>query len=180
VANPNPKTDSRDSRGQFTVAIETRIRDAEAARMHARGWSYQRIADHYGVVKNAAYAMVQRALAVAGKEKRDEALAIMLTELDMREEVAKEVLARRHVAVSNGRVVHLENDDGIDEPVLDDGPTLAALETLGRITDQRAKLLGLYAPTRAQVQITDAMASEIEQLARELGVNDPTAPAPAE
>lgn len=77
---------------------------------------------------------------------------------------AMEVLEREHVTVSNGRVVSL--DDGT--PLPDDGPVLQAIDRLLRIQERRARLLGLDAPVKRDLTLTDERTARIEALAEEL------------
>ncbi|MEV8033905.1 hypothetical protein [Streptomyces sp. NPDC086182] len=88
-----------------------------------------------------------------------------LLRLDDLEARAREVLDRHHVTVNNGRVIKL--DDG--EPLLDDGPVLAAIDRLLKIEDARRKnnesqrkLLGLDAPTKVDAQVTEVTQSDLE------------------
>jgi hypothetical protein len=88
-----------------------------------------------------------------------------LLRLDELEARAREVLDRHHITVNNGRVIKL--DDG--EPLLDDGPVLAAIDRLLKIEDARRKnnesqrkLLGLDAPTKVDAQVTEVTQSDLE------------------
>jgi hypothetical protein len=88
-----------------------------------------------------------------------------LLRLDELEARAREVLDRHHITVNNGRVIKL--DDG--EPLLDDGPVLAAIDRLLKIEDARRKnnesqrkLLGLDAPTKVDAQVTEVTQQDIE------------------
>lgn len=151
---------SRDSDGHFTAVIETALRDAEAAMMYARGNTFQQIGDRFGVTKQAAHKMRARALDAAGKEQRERARGIELTKLDMREQVLLEVLSRRHVVVNNGHVVSLDG-----EPLDDDGIVIQTVDALGRVAQERAKVLGLYAPSRSTVTVVteDVIDAEIRR-----------------
>lgn len=59
---------------------------------------------------------------------------------------AYEVLERRHITVSNGRVIYHK-----DKPLEDDGPTLMAIKTVLAIEDQRARLFGFNVPVKQQI-----------------------------
>lgn len=48
-----------------------------------------------------------------------------------------------------------------------------AVQRALQIMERRAKLLGLDAPSRAHVTVSDEMTERIKQLAAQLGVNDP-------
>ena len=66
--------------------------------------------------------------------------------------------------VSDGRVV--KGPDG--EPLPDAHRMLRAVDWLLRISERRARLLGLDAPARVAVESTDAIDAEIERLATRL------------
>jgi hypothetical protein len=75
--------------------------------------------------------------------------------------VAVEVMRRDHVHVSAGKIVREElgvhaGPDGpeyeLGAPLMDDGPTLAAIDRVAKIDAQIAQLLGLNAPTRVEAE----------------------------
>lgn len=93
--------------------------------------------------------------------ERLEAELLRLDELEVR---AKQVLDRHHITVNNGRVITID-----DEPLLDDGPVLQAIDRLVKIEDARRKnnaeqrrLLGLDAPTKSEVTVTETTQQDIE------------------
>lgn len=51
---------------------------------------------------------------------------------------------------------------------------LKAIETVLKVVDRRCRLLGLDAPIKADISVSDALTSEIERLAAQLGVAEPT------
>jgi hypothetical protein len=74
-----------------------------------------------------------------------------LLRIDMEREVLMDIVAKRHVHISNGRVIHeivgTNEETGkplYGEPYEDDAPTMQAIDRLGRLDDQEAKLLGIY------------------------------------
>jgi len=169
---------ARTPQGKFAVLEETIARDSEAAKLWARGWTHTRIGTHYGVTRQAATQMIHRALNRAGKEDREEALAIELAKCDMREQVILEVLARKHYVVNQGKLIYLNPDDDGAGPLEDDDVILRTMTSLQQVADHRAKLRGLYAPTRVEHKVTDAMTAEIQALAEQLGVT-PDVPGPS-
>lgn len=154
-ANNRPRT----SHGQFTAHPDTARRNADMCNLRAQGWTYQRIADHYGINYRTAYDAVQDALRDIIKEPAEAVRQFELDRLDAElerleglEAAAREVLERHHITVSNGQVVRLEG-----EPILDDAPVLAAIDRLLRIEEQRRrngesrrKLLGLDQPAKVE------------------------------
>lgn len=141
-------------------------RDADAAKLRARGWTYQRVANELGYANaSGAFKAVQRALKASVREANDTAVALALDELDAMANAAWEVLDRSHVTISQGRVV---THDGV--PVPDDAPVLAAIDRLLKIQERRAKLRGLDAPTASKVEVVteSVVDAAIAQLEAEL------------
>lgn len=154
--------------GDFVATPETAARDAEAARLRGQGMGYQAIADQLGISLSTAHEAVQRALRAIRAEGAAEARQLELERLDRLYEAAVRVLERDHITVSQGRIIRTRVLDDDGEPIidgyedsgkpiyrerdlLDDGPTLKAVETLLKIQQRRAALLGLDAPVKADV-----------------------------
>lgn len=154
--------------GRFTRTLETAQRDARAAQLRSDGWSYRKIAAELGVDVATAHAAVQRALKATVEEPAAEVRALEIERLDQLYEATVQVLRREHVTVSQGRVVRArvlnENgspivigheDDGTpifrEQEILDDGPTLKAVEVALKIQARRAALLGLDAERKVDV-----------------------------
>jgi hypothetical protein len=156
---------SRGKNGKFTRSLDTAEKDAEAARLRARGQSYREIAAALGYQDDSgSYRAVQRALVATVAEPADELRALQVAQLDMLAQQALGVLEREHISISQGRVMCID-----DVPVPDDGPVLAAIDRLLKIQERRAKLLGLDAPSRHEVVSLDALDAEINRLSAELG-----------
>lgn len=161
-------TRTRDGHGRYDRDPETVKRDAEAARLRSSGLKYWQIADQLGMAQSSAYEAVQRALHDTLEEPAADVRKFELERLDEMWQAVMVVLKREHVTVSQGRIVRArvldDNGDPIvvardkddkpifrEEEVLDDGPILAAVGRLLDIQKRRAALLGLDAPTRAEV-----------------------------
>lgn len=161
----DPQARPHDGKGRFVRSVETAEREAEAARLRSKGWSYPRIAAELGYKHKAdAYNAVKKVLADTVREAGDEVRAMELVRLDALYAAATEVLDREHVTVSHGRIV--AGADGA--PLLDDAPVLQAVDRLLRIQERRARLLGLDAPVKKDVSLTDERVAAIEALAEEL------------
>ncbi|MFD6035735.1 hypothetical protein ACFWHF_14510 [Streptomyces griseoincarnatus] len=114
--------------------------------------SYRRIGEALGIAPSTAFEAVQRALKEIVQEPAEEVRRLELERLDGMYEHVLGVLERQHVTVSQGRVVRLQNPDtGQEEPIPDDGPILAAVTTLLKIQERRAKYLGLDSPSRVDL-----------------------------
>jgi hypothetical protein len=116
--------------------------------------TYQAIGDALGVTKQSAHEMVKRALTTTLKEPAEMVRQLELDKLDAMEAAALAIMERQHWAHSNGRLVYMG-----DQPLEDDGPALAAVNTLLRVQERRSKLLGLDSPTK--LAVTGAMRYEL-------------------
>jgi hypothetical protein len=111
--------------------------------------------DHY----QAAMRQVPAAAVEEHQKKVASRLDEQLRRIDMEREVLMEILAKRHVTISNGHVVSeiVGEDEETGKPIYgepfeDDAPTMAAVDRLGKLDDQEAKLLGMY--PKQQVSIS--------------------------
>lgn len=179
--------------GRFARSVKVAQRDADAAALRAKGWTYQRIANELGFAsKGKAHEGVARAFRDIPSEDSEEAKRLDLERIDRLIEVAWDVLERLHVSVSDGHVVRrqigVERDeqgvvtlDGQGQPIpvyeelLDDGPTLNAIDRISRLLERRAKIIGYEAPARSRVEVIteDAVDAEIARLEAKLGARDP-------
>jgi hypothetical protein len=133
--------------GKFTRDPATAESDARAAELRAEGKTYRQIAAAMGWSHpQSAHDAVARAMAEIVAEPAAAAVQFELDRLDLAYRKTLAVLEGHHVTVSNGRVVVLDG-----EPLQDDGPVLAAVDRLVRISESRRKLLGLDSPTKMAV-----------------------------
>lgn len=95
---------------------------------------------------------------------------VELTRLDQLTLEAINVLRTRHFAITPSGKVGRHPDT--NEVLVDDGPTLAAIDRLLKIQDRRAKLLGLNAPQKVEVLTIDAIDARIAELNDELAALD--------
>jgi sigma-70-like protein len=140
----------RDGNGKYTRNPETARRDASAVALRAQGHSYRDIAAVLDVSVSNAYQAVQRALRAIIEEPASELRALELERLDELTREAQAVMRRDHLAVSNGKVVTYDG-----APVIDDQPVLGAIDRLVKISERRAKLLGLDAKDAHDMGIAD-------------------------
>lgn len=132
--------------GAFVASPETARRDAEAARLRAKGMGYRAIAQQLGVSVSNAHEAVQRALAAIRAEGAAEARTLELERLDLAQAAVTAALEAKHFTVSHGKVIYKGK-----APLPDWGPVLAAVDRLVRISESRRKLLGLDAETKVSV-----------------------------
>ncbi len=147
-----------------TQQVAINKRRAAAVRLRDEGKTWQQVADEMGYPSyQAAHNDVERARAAALADLNESVREIRdreLARLDMLYDAAVEVLLKRHVLVSGGKVVRdieiVENENGDrviagdTEPLGDDGPTLQALDRVLRVEESRRKLLGLDAPQKIE------------------------------
>jgi hypothetical protein len=132
----------RDGRGKFAPRLDTAQRDAKAAELRAQNWKLTDIVAELGYHDPShARQGILRALREVRKAGAEKLLAREAECLDAVYEEALEVLQRDHVTVSHGKVI--KDDDG--NPLLDDGPKLAAIDRLVKVRESYRKLFGLDA-----------------------------------
>ncbi len=149
--------------------VDTAQRRKAAVDMRMAGSTFQQIADALGYKsRGAACQDITRALETAVVEQARSVEAYReeeLERLDLLLGEAWSVLKRQHITVSHGRTIY---DDRTGEPLIDDGPTLSAIDRILKIQERRAKFLGLDAPQRHEVVSIDAVDAEIARLSAEL------------
>jgi hypothetical protein len=127
--------------------------------LRAEGKSWQQIADELGYKSRGAACQDARR-ALEDRLKREDVAVdglrtIELEQLDALQRKAWEVLERPHLTVSNGKVVRVRNESTGQEITLrDDGPTLAAIDRLLRISERRARLLGMDGALKVEAEGT--------------------------
>lgn len=126
--------------------IDARQREAEVLKLRRDGLSFDEIARRLGYSDSSgAYRAFKRVMDRTIQEPADELRRVELARLDY-------YLKCLQPAIAKGRGY--------------------AIEKAIMIQDRRARLLGLDAPTKHQVTVSDTMAAEIEALANDLGVLD--------
>jgi hypothetical protein len=153
-------------------------RDAEAARLKALNWPIMDIAKHLGLdqpspehaVERTA-AAIRRAMAKAVRFAGDEERHLQLQSLDELELRLWTLLDNGTILVQQGRIIM---QDGI--PMDDKRFNLEVIDRIVKVKDQRAKLLGTYAPTRVETLTIDSVEAEIERLQKELASGHTNSP----
>src|SRR5690606_36769481 len=134
--------------GRYERTLASAVRHAQAARLRAQHWTYQKIADELGYPnRSEAYRAVQRALKAAIREPGEEMLALELERLDRMARAAEEVLEAHHVKLAGGEIVY---DEG-GQPLADTKPVLEAIDRSLKIQQRRARLFGLDAQVKQQI-----------------------------
>lgn len=149
---PNPHPNDRphnNNTGRFEPSQAAADRAAQAARLKAENpkLSYQQIADAVGYNhKSDAWRAIQRCRQAVIREAGAELVAAEAAHLDDLFVEALDVLRRDHVTVSHGHIVR--DDDG--NPILDDGPRLAAIDRLLRIRESYRRLFRVDPPAKVE------------------------------
>lgn len=147
---PHPENRPRNhSTGRYEPTQAAADRAAEAARLRAENprMTYQQIADRVGFgSKGDAWRAVQRCRETVLREAGAALIASEAAQLDDLFVHAMEILERDHVMVSHGRVV----TDDTGQPLLDDGPKLAALREMRAIRESYRKLYGVDQPAKVE------------------------------
>jgi hypothetical protein len=141
------------------------IQDNKAVELRRRHLTFDQIAVELGMKnRTSAYHAVKRGLADTVQESNDE---VRQQEADRLDELARRVLrviVTPHYKVS-GRFV-VKDADG--KPLIDDQPVLNGVNTLLKIMERRAELLGLNAVVKVEVITTGMIDNEIARLTNEL------------
>lgn len=149
----------------FTRSAQVAERRARVLQLRIKHRTYAEIGATLGISPKLAELDHRRALADLTREQSTQAATMRDVELERLgaiERAAWEVLGRDHIYVQHGKIVCFE--DGT--PVPDDAPVLQSVDRILRISERRARLLGLDAPAR--IEVSDARRAEIERLASEL------------
>jgi hypothetical protein len=175
---PAGDSPGRGKNGQFTRSVDTVERDSLAARLRARGTSYRVIAEKLRYSnESGAYKAVQRALAAVPVEDVGELRALESARLDELAERLWGVLNVKYPHEVAGRMVVDQDDKPIGDPAI----VIAAVDRLMRISQQRAKLLGLNVPPveskPAAGELTGQQVAMLQRLLQALPVEAAQLPA---
>jgi hypothetical protein len=156
IPPPPPRLEQPRNAGNhmFMSPRNQRERDVWAAeRWTKNGWTFEQIAEALEVAgRSRAYLYVKRGLAITGapvEAAAAEARAIHRARLEMATEAALQVLENPHVTVSNGQIIRVDG-----KPLPDDGPVLAAIDRIVKISESLRKLDGIDAATKVDANIT--------------------------
>lgn len=163
---------NRAGNGRFTRTPDTAARDAAAVRLRAQGASVEEIAATLGYAnKGTASKAVQRALQAVVRPDVEQLRALQGDELDAIQQECWRIISTPHPKVSaSGRIVV---DPSTGEPVTDPAPIVAALNTLVRVGERRAKLLGLDGPAKVEIKQMPTLAElrgYVEQMRDEVNL----------
>jgi hypothetical protein len=149
----------RDGRGRYTRSLESAERDAEAARLHAQGWTYKAIAAELQMGdKSTAIRAVQRAVRAVVQGPATEVLKLHTARLEWAYGKAVEIAEANHTLVSQGKVIR--GDDG--EPLRDHAPVLAALREARQTLESFRNMMGLNQPVKVDATVHQVTQQDLE------------------
>lgn len=156
----------------LTTQAATAQLDAKIMELKRQDLSFQQIADQLGISRAAAHRGFHRALPRVTEPQASAYRAEHLARLELMREVVLGIVETRHVTISNGHVVSeivgTDEETGkpiYGEPYEDDGVVMAAVETLRKLDEREARLLGLDA--KAEVSMSATVRYEIVGLTGE-------------
>lgn len=131
-------------------------RDATIMRLRIAGWTERRIAAHVKISPARVHGIIAEAIRDLVEPEVEELRKITAARLDDQRAVASTVRARPHYVVQGGKIVR--DDHG--QPLIDDGPVLAANDQLRKIDETEIRLYGLAA--KEPLEIVLERRSEVE------------------
>jgi transcriptional regulator with XRE-family HTH domain len=126
------------------------------------GWTQERIAEQHGITQSRVSQIIQEVRESIPEEKRDHLITTEVDRLDRALAEAAAVLERDHYIVNSGRLV--EGPDGT--LLLDDGPKLAAVDRILKVSAERRRLLGLDEPQEVRATVTQTTPEVLERIRR--------------
>lgn len=139
-------------------------RDAECMRLRTLGWTREQIAGHLHMHLNTVTESISRHVGRVLDEPARDIREQMLARLDAAVNAAMVVLTSVHYVFHQGdQLTMVDPETKAPLPVKDHGPILAAAKVVADLDARRAKLLGIDAPERQEVSITQ-LPSFVEDL----------------
>lgn len=139
--------------------------DEEILRLRCSGLSLRAIGVRVGLSHQGVSDRITAALGELVTPAAEELRQLELERLDRLTVAAVEVLERRHVTVSHGKIIC--GEDG--RPLIDDGPVLGAVDRLTKLSESRRKLLGLDAREPLSVVLERRLNDDAELVTDALG-----------
>jgi hypothetical protein len=141
--NPHSKANNAEQAEKQVTAYNYRL----------RGHSLREIGKLMGVSHETARKLVSLEADARVLPLADELRKQQLDRLNDMRLKAMAVLEREHVHIAEGRVVRDKDPETgeFSDPIVDDGPVLAAIDRLVKIEDRMSKLLGLDAPVQSEI-----------------------------
>lgn len=161
------KTGSGPKAATSAKSIREAERRTEILRLRLDGLSLQCIGDRLGIRADSVHDIITRALRAMTQEPSHELLTLELARLESLYEEAMRAVRAFTPVIHNGKVVQIPvinangdtvNHHATNQPLTciaqDRTTVLAGIATAVRISERRAKLLGLDSPIKAQSDLT--------------------------
>lgn len=139
----NPNQNFRSGNGRYTRNPDTAVRDARACELRAQGWTQQRIADELGINRSSVQEAIRRGMRDVMQGPAEQLLAVHMERLETLYAAALEVMEADHVVVSHGKVITMPDEDGVEQPLKDHAPKLAAIREARASLDSFWTLTGM-------------------------------------
>lgn len=141
-------------------------RDAQIYQLALRGYTPEEIARTFRLSPSTTHEIISRVNAALHRPDPNQQKLMELDRIDKLLKKAVSVLNRKHLAHSHGRVI-LDPTNNL-QPLEDTQPTLNAINTILKLQERRAKLLGLDAPTNVNITTPpDPLSTELQELVNE-------------
>ncbi len=162
---------TKTGKGPRAITSAKSIRDAERRAemlsLRVQGWTLEQIGAHMSVGADTVHRVISRALTAQTREPAEELLTLELGRCDVLLTEAMQTVKAFHPMVSGGKIVSApmlnnqgepirnpETGDVLTRVVEDKAPKLAAIHVAVKVSERRAKLLGLDAATKLQQEVT--------------------------
>lgn len=126
--------------------LATVEQDAKIVGLKREGLTFEQIASRLDISKATAHRGFYRALRRVAAPGVEAIREDQLARIEQSREVLNDIIAARHLVVSNGQIVR---DDG--EPLPDDTVAMNAIALRDRLDDREAKLVGAYPETKVSL-----------------------------
>ena len=118
------------------------------------GWTYERIAEEYGISIERVGQIVREAHVDMPSTDRAQLLAESIDRMRELQEQAMELVLKEGAPVTAGKDGDVVRDPDTDEVVRDYGARLAALNLMAKLDEQWARRFGLNAPEKMETTST--------------------------
>jgi hypothetical protein len=163
---PVERSSGRGGSRQTKASIE---RDARAMELRSQGWTLQAIDKELGFGGHGnVVAAINRWIARTVQEPADNVRAFLLNRLDAATNVAMVAMNGFYPMLHQGEPVTVPGDDGKPVQLRDWRPNLAAADRVERLTERTAKLLGVDAPERHEINVTSEADTAVAAMLRDV------------
>lgn len=124
---------------------EIELRREAAIALRVKGWTYEAIGIELGISRGQAYKDVRAVIDESIENRHEDAEQVIAVEL------------RRLDIATNICVKTIAEWADSEDPASGRELQLKAIDRLAKVSEQRSKLLGLYAPTKVEQTVTEGV-----------------------